>query len=67
MLGLLFIKARAFGYRVPEISSQFTRMWSLTSACLALAILGSVILMVLIMSVVLPKRPAHTTLAQLDQ
>lgn len=66
VLGLGFMKARTAGYRVPEISSQFTSMWSLTSACLALGILGAVVLTVLIMSLVLPKRPAHTTLAQLD-
>ena len=67
LLGLVFMKAKAFGYHVPEVSGQFTRMWSLASACLALSILGTVVLVVLIMSMVLPKRPAHTTLAQLDQ
>jgi phage shock protein PspC (stress-responsive transcriptional regulator) len=67
LLGVSFIKAKAIGYSVPEVSRQFTNMWSLTSACLAFGILGTVVLTVLIMSLVLPKRPAHTTLAQLDK
>lgn len=67
LLGVAFMKAKAFGYHVPEISGQFTQIWSLTSACLALSILGSLILMVLVLSVVMPKRPAKTSLAQLDR
>lgn len=57
-LSLLIHKCSMIGLTSGKIPQQVSGLMSLTSACCALAILAVVLLTVLGMSVVLPKRPA---------
>lgn len=66
VLGLIIKKTQAFGWG-RDCPSQFTNLMSITNACFALAILALVLISVLTMSLVMPKRPAKSSLAELDK
>lgn len=58
VLGYIVKNGYMFGMKPAEVPSQFTNLMSLTSACLALAILAVVLTIVLTLSLVMPKRAA---------
>lgn len=59
VLGFLIKNGYFFGMHPAEVPPQFTNIMSITSACLALAILAVVLTIVLTMSLVMPKRAAN--------
>ncbi len=62
VLSYVIRKSAVMGITSGRIPQQVSGLMSLTSACFALAILGIVLVVVLGMSVVLPKRPVRTVM-----
>lgn len=55
-LSYLIRKSQTLGLHHSQVPPQFTNLMSLTSACLALAILAVVLVAVMTLSLVMPKR-----------